>query len=226
MTQVSTIAPRTLDDANVAKTLKSLHADARNDWKPMLRTAPAAIWGLLRGKSLMQALTPEMMKDAYIPVSPDQGRYLYDTAVSSGAKHIVEFGASFGIGTLYLAAAAKDTGGHVITTEIEPNKCAVTRDNLGKAGLAPFVTVLEGDALETLKDVQPGVDMLFLDGWKDLYTDVLNLLRPKLATGAKVIGDNINLADGKAFFDQIKADPKFTTQTVGHETSVSVYLGA
>jgi predicted O-methyltransferase YrrM len=235
MTQVADIATLTpltdarltcaLKDAQVAQTLNALHADAQNDWKPMLKHAPAAIWGLLGGKSMMKALTPEMLKDAYIPVSPEQGRYLYSLAVAAKARHIVEFGASFGIGTLYLAAAAKHTSGHVITTEIEPDKCSATQGNLAQAGLESFATVLEGDALHTLKDVDPNIDMLFLDGWKDLYIDVLELVRPKLAPGAMVIGDNVNLAEGKAFFDHIKSDPSFVTTKLGRDTSFSVFLG-
>ncbi|MCG7522570.1 O-methyltransferase [Ruegeria sp. Ofav3-42] len=118
-----------LYDAQVSKTLDTLHQDARNDWLPMLKHAPQAFWGLLRGKSMMEALTPEMLKDAFIPVSAEQGRYLYSLAVAANAQHVVEFGSSFGIGTIYLAAAAKDTGGHVITTEIKPSKCDATCKN-------------------------------------------------------------------------------------------------
>lgn len=217
----------TLTTPNVSDTLAALHNDARHDWKPMIRHAPQAIWGLLCGKSMMKALTPEMMKDAYIPVSPRQGRYLYSTAVGMGARHIVEFGSSFGIGTLYLAAAARDTDGHVTTTEIEPHKCEVTRANLVRAGLSDRVSVLEGDALQTLQTVQPGIDLVFLDGWKDLYNDVLDLLLPKLRYGSIVIGDNVNLAEGKDYLKRVqKSESGFITALLDRNTAISTYVGA
>ncbi|WP_170336914.1 O-methyltransferase [Ruegeria arenilitoris] len=215
----------TLNDAQVFKTLETLHGNARSDWLPMLKYAPQAIWGLLRGQSMMKALTPEMLKDAYIPVSPEQGRYLYSMAVSTNARRIVEFGSSFGIGTIYLAAAAKDTGGHVITTEIEPNKCAATQENLDRAGLGKYATMRKGDALETLQDVDPDVDLVFLDGWKDLYNGVLDVLLPKLKSGAIVIGDNINLSEGKEYFARVSASNSgFITTALNRNTSISVFV--
>jgi predicted O-methyltransferase YrrM len=49
-----------------------------------------------------------------------------------------------------------------------------------------------GDALETLQEVPEPVDLVFLDGWKDLYLPVLKLLEPRLRPGAVVLADNIH----------------------------------
>ena len=78
-------------------------------------------------------LRPEDMKDAYIAISRNQGIFLYDFLIQQKAKHIVEFGTSFGISTLYLGAAAKVNGGQVITTELLANKCKIARANFEKA---------------------------------------------------------------------------------------------
>ena len=131
------------------------------------------------------------MKDAYIPVSREQGRFLYQTARAIGARTIVEFGTSFGISAIYLAAAVRDNGGHFIGTEKEMNKVEGARRNLAEAGLAAVAEVKAGDALETLAALSGPVDMVLLDGWKDLYLPVLRLLTPKLRPGAVVMADNI-----------------------------------
>lgn len=65
--------------------------------------------------------------DKYIPIVPQQGAFLYMQALAKGAKNIVEFGTSYGISTLYLAAAAKKNGGRVITTEHLPHKAEAAR---------------------------------------------------------------------------------------------------
>ncbi|MGU3651926.1 O-methyltransferase [Mycolicibacterium sp. A43C] len=133
-----------------------------------------------------------MMKDAPLAVSRDTGRMLYMLARSKGASTIVEFGTSFGLSTICLAAALRDNGGgRLITSEFEPSKVARARANLEEAGLADLVEVREGDALTTLStDVPDNVDLLLLDGAKSLYLEILRLIEPRLVVGGLVIADN------------------------------------
>lgn len=146
--------------------------------------------GLLRGRDVATSIQPYLQR-AFIPVSPESGQFLYLTALAARARNIVEFGTSYGISTLYLAAAARETGGRVIGSEMEPEKLATARTNMKGSGVADIVDIREGDALQSLRDVPDGVDFLLLDGWKDLYQPVLDLLHPKLAPGAVVVADNI-----------------------------------
>ncbi len=131
----------------------------------------------------------DRMKTAYLAIRPDQGRFLYGQVVACEARTIVEFGSSFGISTLYLAAAAAQTGGHVIGTEYHESKAERARATLSDAGLDADIRV--GDARETLSGPGANIDLLFLDGAKDLYLPILRLLEPRLAKGALIIADNI-----------------------------------
>jgi predicted O-methyltransferase YrrM len=95
------------------------------------------------------------------------------------------------VSTIYLAAGGIDNGrGHVFSTELSGTKVAAARADLAEAGLDRAVTILRGDALETLAAVPGPVDFLLLDGWKDLCLPVLRLLEPRLAPGALVIADD------------------------------------
>ncbi len=135
-------------------------------------------------------------KHAYLPVSREVGRFLYMQARACGARTIVEFGTSFGISTLHLAAALRDNGGgRLVTTELEPEKAARAQANLERAGLADLVEVRVGDALSTLRSVPPSIDLLYLDGAKTLYRDVLALCEPSLASRALVLADNIDMEE-------------------------------
>lgn len=165
------------------------------------------------------------MGDLYLAVSPAEGRLLYVLARGSRAVSIVEFGASFGISTIYLAAAARDTGGHVITTEVHPEKCAALRATVAAAGLADVVTVLEGDARETLQDVEAGIDFAFLDGWKSMYLPVLQILVPKLRAGALVAADNIDHEAARPYAEHVRSSPAFVSHTLG-KTELSCYTSA
>jgi predicted O-methyltransferase YrrM len=131
-------------------------------------------------------------KDYHLAVSRETGVLLYLLARSSGARCIIEFGTSFGISTLHLAAALRDNGGgRLITTEFEPSKVTRARDNIDSAGLSDLVEIREGDALETLADDLPEtVDLILLDGAKSLYPRVLSLIEPRLRAGGLIVADN------------------------------------
>jgi predicted O-methyltransferase YrrM len=196
----------TFQQEPVASTLSRLHALARNDWKSMVAITPDFIRNLLTGKNVWDLMTPSRFKDAYMPVAREAGAFLYMTARVLNAQKIVEYGSSFGISTLYLAAAVKDNGGgSVITTEIEPNKCRATEQNLREAGLDAYVQVLEGDASKTLKDVEGPIDLLFLDGWKNLYLPLLEMLQPKLRKRAVILADNIRFTDARPYADRVRS---------------------
>lgn len=129
--------------------------------------------------------------DNYLAVSPAYGRFLYAIARACKATRIVEFGTSMGISTIYLAAALRDNGGgRLIGTELEPAKVARASANLDAAGLAGLVEIREGDALETLRDVDGNVDLLLIDGAFALYLPVLKLVEHRLRPGAVVLGEN------------------------------------
>lgn len=179
-----------LEDAKVAATLKELHARARGDRWVLLRALPAVALARLTGGNFFKAAAP-YLKDAYIPVDPDQGRLLYLTARAIDARIIVEFGTSFAISTIYLAAAARANNGRVVGTELEPTKVKAARANVAAAGLAQFVDIREGDAMKTLASLEGPIDFLFLDGWKDLYLPVVKMLSPKMRARAVVLADNI-----------------------------------
>ena len=179
-----------LDDPRVSATLQSLHARARQDVFVFMRALPSVAWSMLRGRPAIDGAIP-FLKDAYIPVDPDQGKFLYVTARVLNAKRIVEFGTSFGISTIYLAAAARANGGNVIGTELVPEKVNAARANVAQAGLAQFVDIREGDAMKTLSTIDEPIDLLLLDGWKDIYLPMVKMLTPKLRAGAAVIADNV-----------------------------------
>jgi predicted O-methyltransferase YrrM len=132
------------------------------------------------------------LKDFHLAVSRETATLLYMLARSCQASTIVEFGTSFGVSTLHLAAALRDNGGgRIISTEFEPTKVAQARANLAAADLADLVEIRSGDAIETLaRELPEQIDLVLLDGAKGLYPRILALLEPRLRPGALVLADN------------------------------------
>lgn len=155
------------------------------------------------------AFTAQQLADAaqdiYMPISAEGGKLLYNLVRATRPARIVEFGTSYGISTVHLAAAVRDNGaGHVITTEMSRTKATAARHTFTATGLDDVITVLEGDALRTLAELKTPVDFLFLDGWKDLCLPVLRLLEPHLAPGTLVVADDIDLPDLAPYLDHVR----------------------
>jgi len=179
-------------DPRVARTLDRLHRRARLDLLKIALIAPLVVPDFLGFRKSDDDRLSRRMRSTYLPVSRSQGQMLYLIARSIDARRIVEFGTSFGISTLYMASAVKDNGGGVVVgSELEPSKHAKANEHLREAGLDGFTDVRLGDAVKTLADVEAPVDMVLLDGWKDSYLPVLEVLKPKLRPRAIVLADNI-----------------------------------
>jgi predicted O-methyltransferase YrrM len=136
------------------------------------------------------------LKDLWLPVTRETGVLLYMLVRANAARNIVEFGTSFGISTLYLAAAMRDNGGgRLITTEFESSKVAQAKQHLAEADLLDFVDIREGDALQTLNAELPdAIDLLLLDGAKSLYCEVLDRVESRLRPGAFIVADNADFS--------------------------------
>jgi predicted O-methyltransferase YrrM len=132
------------------------------------------------------------LKDFPLAVSRETGTLLYMLARACKAQTIVEFGTSFGISTLHLAAALRDNGGGcLITSEFEPSKVARARQHLTAGGVMDLVEIREGDALQTLSvDLPETIDLLLLDGAKSLYPEILDRVESRLRPGAWIVADN------------------------------------
>jgi predicted O-methyltransferase YrrM len=191
----------TLLDSRVAATLDRMFTEA-DAQMPMLsemmsrNTVPAEA----NAKERADALS-----EFYLPVTPEAGRLLYTLVRASRPTNVVEFGMSLGISAIHLASAVRDNGeGRVVTTELNANKVALATGNFADAGLDDLITVLHGDALETLASVDSPVQFVLLDGWKDLYVQVLELLEPRLAPGALVVADNTSMAGLQPYLDYVR----------------------
>ncbi|MUM17887.1 methyltransferase [Mycobacterium sp. CBMA271] len=147
----------------------------------------------------------ELFTNTYVPVAPEAGRLLYSLVRAAKPKTIVEYGLSYGISTLHLSAAVRDNGfGRIITTELNTTKIAVASATFAEAGVADLITILEGDARETLKTIDGPIDFLLLDGWPDLDLPVLTLLEDKLSPGALVIADNVAFESSKPYLEYVR----------------------
>ncbi|MEV7355360.1 class I SAM-dependent methyltransferase [Kitasatospora sp. NPDC091276] len=201
----------TLEDPRVATALDRMFRHAEQDEATSRRIRAAWPQGAA-------PLGPQEQADAnaevYMPISAQGGRLLYNLIRAVRPATVVEFGTSFGISTLHLAAAVRDNGtGRVISTELSAAKAAAARRTFAETGLDDLITVLEGDARDTLAAVDGSADFVLLDGWKDLCLPVLRLLEPRLAPGTLVVADDVDLEALAPYLDYVR-DPRNGYQSV------------
>jgi predicted O-methyltransferase YrrM len=166
----------------------------------------------------------DALEAVYMPISPQGGNLLYSLIRASRPDTVIEFGTSFGISTIYLAAAVTDNGtGRVLSTELSAVKIAAAQANLTEAGVAAPVTIVPGDALTTLADVSGPIGLVLLDGWKDLCLPVLRLLEDRLSPGALVVADDITMASMGNYLGYVR-DPAsgYVTATFPVEDGMEV----
>jgi predicted O-methyltransferase YrrM len=131
------------------------------------------------------------LNELLLPIGPDTGRLLNILIKAAKARSILELGTSYGYSTLWLADAAADTDGQVVSLELADYKAAYAREALGRAHLADRVNILVGSVLDTLPRLKGPFDFVLIDVWKELYVPCLDLVYPKLSPGAFVVADNM-----------------------------------
>lgn len=214
-----------LNDARAGAVLERLYEVDRSQLEELIaqppprETAPG---------SDSEKMKREFLRDKLVALEPDKAEFCYLQCRALGARRVVECGTSYGVSTIYLAAAIRDNGdpkGVVIGTEYEPEKAQAARTNWTEAGLTDYIDLREGDILETIKDCGGPVDFVLMDIWTALARPALELLIPQLSKGAIVVADNtIEAAQGYANYLSRVRGPGFRTMTLpfkgGFEFSV------
>jgi predicted O-methyltransferase YrrM len=177
-------------------------------------------------KKLLAAIAEIRQKQGWRLNVPDQdGRMLRLLAESTGAKTVVEIGTSNGISTIWLAMGLRNTDGKVITHEIDPNAAKLARANFETAGVSDIITIVEGDAHETVSKLKGPIDMVFIDADKEGYADYLKKLLPLVRPGGLVCAHNINSRQANPEFVKAattNAELETVVYTAGAGLSISL----
>jgi predicted O-methyltransferase YrrM len=167
--------------------------------------------------------TNEFLRDKLVALDRPKAEFCYHVCRALRARRVVEAGTSFGVSTLFLASAVRDTlrqergdaTGVVIGTEYEPDKAKVARSHFSEAGLTPLIDLREGDLRETLVDIRGPIDFMLVDIWAPMACPALTLVLPHLREGAVVICDNTTqFREAYAEYFELVHDPRNGLRTM------------
>ncbi len=219
--------PTVLNDPRAEAVLQKLYELDKSQLEA-LTAQPPPRQKSISGADLDKA-RKDYLRDKLVALEPEKAEFCYLQCRALKARRVVECGTSYGVSTIYLAAAIRDNGGEgkVIGTEYEPEKAAAARANWAEAGLSEYIDLREGDLRETIADCGGPVDFVLFDIWTAMARPALDLLIPQLSKGAVMVADNvIEAAAGYTdYLERIKAENSgFRTTTLpfkgGFEFSV------
>ena len=212
-----------LQDSNLERLLATLHAASDAQTSAIRQHYDERDRAVDRPPEDQAARTKSFLSDKLYALDRDKAEFCYQLCRAIDARRIVEIGTSYGVSTLYLAAAVRDNiragggDGVVIGTEHEPEKARAARAYFEEAGLTRFIDLREGDLRETLQQIDGPVDFVLVDIWIPMARPALELVAPRLRPGAIVVCDNtekdrVAYADYFAFIN----DPaqRFRTMTL------------
>lgn len=169
--------------------------------------------------------TEDWRDNALLAVGPETGQLINLLVKSLPSPQVLEIGTSFGYSGIWLAEAARASGGRLITLEQKEHKSAYAREMSAKAGLDEFVDFQVGDALELIGNLSGGVDFVLLDLWKDLYEPCLELFYPRLNPGAIIVADNMLRPGGEGvqrYQKAVRAKPGISSILLPVGTGIEV----
>jgi predicted O-methyltransferase YrrM len=148
----------------------------------------------------------------FLSVPRKDGQFLHLMVKATRARNVLEVGTSHGYSAIWIALGLEETGGHLTTIEIEPERVKLAKDHLAQAGLAQRVTFKEGDAHQIVPTLEGPFDFVFLDADKEGQVDYFNKLFPKkLLPGALLVVHNAIRSRNsmKDFLDLVSQHPEF-----------------
>jgi caffeoyl-CoA O-methyltransferase len=168
--------------------------------------------------NLIEELAQDDSSNLMVPL--EDGRLLRMLAESTGARNVVEVGTYNGYSALWFCLALRTTGGKITTHEISPKYVALARQNFKKAGVEDLVTIVEGDAHETVTKLKEPIDLLFIDADKPGYADYLKKLLPLVRPGGLIVAHNTTNTGRQMpdYFTAVTADPNLESIFIGQQS--------
>lgn len=146
------------------------------------------------------------------------GELLHTLVLIRQPNRILELGTSAGYSTIWLASAARNSGGSVITVDRDAAKIAWAENNLKKAELREIVELRCDDTNAVINADEGFFDFVFMDHSSALYLDSFEAVRSKISPKGIILADGWGTIERwqteptlKSYFDRVNSDPDYST---------------
>jgi caffeoyl-CoA O-methyltransferase len=149
-------------------------------------------------------------------IAPSEGEYLSNLIVKLKARRALEIGTSHGYSGIWLALGLSQTGGKLITLDIDKGRHGLAVENFRTAGLAAYADIRLADALKEIPKIDGPLDLVFIDAWKPDYIRYLKMVLPKMRSGGVIAAHNVKsqASEMEDFLTEIQTNPALKTEFV------------
>jgi caffeoyl-CoA O-methyltransferase len=159
----------------------------------------------------MREAEPGMMN-----VAPAEGQYLYGLVKKLDAKRVLELGTSNGYSGIWFAMRLRETGGKLITLDIDRGRHELAKKNFAATGLVSVIDSRLTDAIEATKSIEGPFDLVFIDAWKPDYITYYNNVVGKVRKGGAIAAHNVHSHphEMQDFLSKITSEPAVETEFI------------
>jgi caffeoyl-CoA O-methyltransferase len=203
---LSGLAIAAIDDSTT-----SSHAASRG---PQPASGPTPLASSQLSPALAKVLGDILAKDkGQLSVAEEDGRFLRMLVASTQRKRALEIGSAYGYSAIWIGLGLRDTGGKLVTIEIDPARAQDAMENVKKAGLTDIVTVISGDAFKEIPKIAGTFDCVFVDAWKRDYLKFFDMTYPRMDKGGIFLGHNVvnKKSEMTDFLTRINTSPDLFT---------------
>ena len=180
-----------------------------------------------RDQALARLSRMKLTQWGMMNIAKAEGQWFEQLVQQIDAKKVVEIGTSNGYSAIWLALGLAQTGGKLITLEIDDGRYKLAQENFSKAGVSHLIDARLTDALAELERIEGPIDLVFIDAWKDDYPRYLELVLPKVRPGGMIAAHNVENLSGeegiRRYRELVDNHPQLETRYV-HEGSAGIAL--
>ncbi|MEN6600944.1 MAG: class I SAM-dependent methyltransferase [Bryobacteraceae bacterium] len=169
-----------------------------------------------RQKALAQLGRMVASQRGMMNIAPAEGEYLSNLVVKLNAKRVLEIGTSHGYSGIWLALGLSQTGGKLITLDIDRGRYDEAVENFRLAGLSSYADLRLADALKEVPKIDGPFDLVFIDAWKPDYVRYLKMVLSKMRPGGAIAAHNVRsqASEMEDFLEEIRTNPALKTEFI------------
>ena len=139
---------------------------------------------------VLDEIEKEALRDFVPIIRKEMGNLLKVLLLLKRPQKILEVGTAVGYSSILMSENMPENC-RITTIENYEKRIPVAKNNFKRAGKEEVITLLEGDAMDILKELDGTYDFIFMDAAKGQYINFLPELLRLMPAGGLLISDNV-----------------------------------